>query len=86
MELSDIISADEQKALSIAAAKVEKAKDALAKAYIRQAAEESAATTAEVKAANEQLKSACTEEDAIFNSLRPRLVALARRDLGLSLQ
>jgi len=83
MELSDIISPTEQKALDIAAAKVEKAKYAMARAYIRQAAEENAATRAEVKAADEELEAACTAEDALINSFKPRFVALARQALGL---
>jgi hypothetical protein len=83
MEFSDIISPAEQKALDIAAANVEKAKDAVARAYIHQAAEENAATRAEVEVANEELEVACAKEDAILNSFKPRLVALARNALGL---
>jgi hypothetical protein len=83
MELSDIISPDEQKALDIAATRVEKAKDAVARAYIRLAAGQNAAATAEVKAANEELKAACAVDDALYISFKPRFVALARQALGL---
>jgi hypothetical protein len=83
MELSDIISPAEQKALAIATAKVEKAKDAVALAYLHQAGGVTAATKTEVKAAEEELQAACAAEDALFSSFKPRFVALARKSLGL---
>ncbi len=83
MELSDILTPAELKALDESNAKVEAAKDTVTRAYLRNTAEESAESRAAVDLANENLNSAIAADDAFRKPFDARLEALARKNLGL---
>ena len=83
MELSDIATPEELNALDAADAKARQAWDSLTLADVLNLAQETKATLAAVKVAEQNLEAARAEQEGLRQKFTPRLVALARKNLGV---